>query len=369
MNPKIRITFVMPCDDLSGGNRVVAMYAKHLMARGHQVLVVNAARHHPTLMDRLRMLRKMDSAAWAIAVKYPPGHIELSGVPQRVLKQQGALTDADVPDADVIIATWWETVEYVARLSPAKGAKVYFIQHYEVFDYLPVARVKETWKLPFHKIAIAQWLADVAAKEFGDHDVSVVPNSVDLQHFQTASRGKQKTPTIGFVYSLIPWKGVDIALEAIKLAQQQVPALQVLAFGAWKVSENYPLPEQCQYVMTPDQSTIRDIYASCDAWLFASHSEGCGLPILEAMACRTPVIGVPSGVAPEYLADQCGILVKPEDPQDMSAAIVSVCNMSDSDWRSMSASAYKKVSAYDWDDATTLFENALCHAIYKKNEV
>lgn len=364
-NRKLHITFVMPADDLSGGNRVIAMYARQLMARGHQVLVVHCARSRLSVIDRLRMLRRRDPLAWARVVKYPPGHVEMSGVPRRVLKQPGPPSDDDVPDADIIIATWWETAEYVARLSPAKGTKVYFLQHYETFDYLPVRRVQETWKLPFHKIVIAQWLADVAAHEYGDHDVSVVPNSVDLQHFQTPPRGKQSTTTIGFVYSLIPWKGVDLALEAIRLARLEIPALQVLAFGATRVSSEHPLPEGCQYSMTPSQSKIRDIYASCDAWLFTSRSEGCGLPILEAMACRTPVIGVPSGVAPEFLADNRGVLVQPDDPIAMAKAIVSIGNMSDSDWQSMSQSAYKKISSYGWDDATDLFEAALRHAIDK----
>ena len=37
----MRITFLMPADDLTGGNRVVATYAGELEALGHQVLVVS----------------------------------------------------------------------------------------------------------------------------------------------------------------------------------------------------------------------------------------------------------------------------------------------------------------------------------------
>jgi len=44
------------------------------------------------------------------------------------------------------------------------------------------------------------------------------------------------------------------------------------------------------------------------------------LPILEAMACRTPVIGTPAGPAPELLGAGGGILVRPEDPADMAMA-------------------------------------------------
>ena len=39
----MRLTFLMPADDLTGGNRVVATYAKCLQNLGHDVLVVSNA--------------------------------------------------------------------------------------------------------------------------------------------------------------------------------------------------------------------------------------------------------------------------------------------------------------------------------------
>jgi hypothetical protein len=76
-------------------------------------------------------------------------------VESRVLETYSPITDKDICDADIIMATWWETAEWVAKLSPSKGTKVYFLQPYEALDYLPKGRVKSTWLLPMHKIAIA----------------------------------------------------------------------------------------------------------------------------------------------------------------------------------------------------------------------
>ena len=53
----MRITFMMPADDLTGGNRVVATYAKILRARGHEVQVVSNAPDRPTLREQWRALR------------------------------------------------------------------------------------------------------------------------------------------------------------------------------------------------------------------------------------------------------------------------------------------------------------------------
>ena len=57
-------------------------------------------------------------------------HFDYVGVPVHVLDRYRPVMDCDVPDGDVVIATWWETAEWVVELSSRKGAKAYFIQHY-----------------------------------------------------------------------------------------------------------------------------------------------------------------------------------------------------------------------------------------------
>ena len=87
------------------------------------------------------------------------------------------------------------------------------------------------------------------------------------------------------------------------------------------------------------------------------------MPILEAMACRTPVIGTPAGASPELLSRGGGILVKPEDAQDMARAIEQVHALPEADWRAMSDLAYATAAGYTWEDATNAFERGLTRAI------
>src|SRR5207253_2850014 len=136
----------------------------------------------------------------------------------------------------------------------------------------------------------------------------------------------------------------------------KLPNLYLKSFGATEIFDDLPLPPNTDYTRHPAQEKIRDIYAACDAWLFASRSEGFGLPILEAMACRTPVIATPAGAAPELLSRGGGILVKPEDPQEMARAIERVCAMDDASWRAMSDIAYRTATSYSWEDATPRLE-------------
>ena len=370
----MKITFVLPSLSLSGGMRVLSIYTELLQQRGHKILIVSTPPRQPTLIEQLKSLLR--GRGWESVPEKEESHFDKVDVELRVLETNRRITDLDVPDADIIMATWWETAESVAKLSNSKGAKVYFLQHYEAFDYIPKGRVEATWRLPMHKIAVAQWLADIARNEYGDLSVSLVPPTVDTKQFydpelrSKQQRSKQSVPTVGLYYSTTPWKGCDIALKAFSIAAKKIPNLRLVAFGSGETPPaDLPLPDNTEYIMSPTQDQLRESYSRCDAWLFSSRSEGFGLPIIEAMACGTPVIGTPAGAAPELLAGGGGILVKLEDPEDMALAIEQICQLSDAQWREMSEKALETVINYTWEDATDLFEAALYAARERQPEL
>ena len=148
--------------------------------------------------------------------------------------------------------------------------------------------------------------------------------------------------------------------------KKKIPNLCLVVFGIEEPSPDLPLPSGTEYICQPPQDQIKKLYAKCDAWLFGSRLEGFGRPILEAMACRTPVIGTPAGAAPELLKDGAGLLVKPENPEDMARAIEQICMLSDHQWQMMSDAAYAKAKGYTWDDAAQLCETAFHLAIERE---
>ncbi|MDD5226829.1 MAG: glycosyltransferase family 4 protein [Candidatus Omnitrophica bacterium] len=352
----MKISFVLPPDNLSGGMRVIATYAQKLKERGHSVFIAMPPRGPESLRQRIKSF--LTGKFWQKA-PFRQSFFDGLDAPRKVLEKYRRVKDKDLPDADVVIATWWETAEWVAGLSKSKGAKVYFIQHHEPHDYCPKDRVMATYLLPLHKITISKWLVDLMKTRYGDANVSLIFNSVDTKQFYAPPRAKQKTPTVGMMYSSIAWKGCDISLKAFSLAAQKIPNLRLFAFGNEAPSHDLSLPAGTHYFQQPAQKTIKNIYTQCDAWLFTSRNEGFGLPILEAMACRTPVIGTPAGAAPELLVSGGGILVKPEDPEDLARAIIRVCQEPEEEWKKMSEAAYKQATSYTWDDATVFFEQAL----------
>jgi glycosyltransferase involved in cell wall biosynthesis len=151
-----------------------------------------------------------------------------------------------------------------------------------------------------------------------------------------------------------------VAFAAYEQAARNIPGLHLHVFGEHPPAEPHHLPNGATFEPKPPQKRLAEIYASCDAWLFASRCEGFGLPVLEAMACRTPVIGTPTGVAPEAIGPaHAGLLVPPDDVHEMAIAIERVSRMKEVEWKTMSEAAYATAARYTWENAARAFESAL----------
>jgi glycosyltransferase involved in cell wall biosynthesis len=356
----VRIVFLLASADLAGGVRVVASYARLLQRRGHRVSVVSAPPREPPLRRRVKSF--LQGKGWT----QPPGpsHLDAPDIDHRQLERFRPVRDADVPDADVVVATWWRTVEWVAGLSPRKGARVHFVQGNDIeTPGQPEDRVLATWRIPMHRIVCSRWLERVARERYGVAGVAYVPNGVDTHFFDAPIRGKRELPTLGLVYSELAMKGCDVALEAIGAAARRIPGLRVVSFGSEPLPEGLALPAGSTFLLRPDQGLIPGIYASCDAWLWPSRREGFGLPILEAMACRTPVIASPAGAAPELLVEGGGVLLPGAEASSMADAIDRVFALDGPRWEALSARARAIAEAHDWNASALLFEAALQAAV------
>lgn len=356
----MRITFVLPPVGLSGGVRVVGIYAKALALRGHKVVLVSPP--HPMPKLRTRIWSALTGRGW---LKHEAqSHLDGSGLDHRVLESERPVGNADVPDGDVVIATWWETAEWVHQLSAEKGAKVYFVQHHEVFPHLPIARSQATYRMPMHKIVVARWLKKVMADTYGDVDVDVIPNSVDRhQFFPTGERSKQVIPTVGFLYSTVAFKGVNAALAALALVRKQVGELRILCFGSRLPHTDLPLPDNAEFHFAPAQQEIRGIYSRCDVWLTASRSEGFNLPAMEAMACGTPVVATRAGWPEEAIRNHSnGVLVDVDDVTALAEGIRNIISLSPADWKQMSDCALATARQGSWQASAEQFEHALQRA-------
>ncbi|MDC8754841.1 glycosyltransferase family 4 protein [Erythrobacter sp. sf7] len=360
----MKITFMLAANDFSGGCQVIVKIALLLQQRGHEVRLLCPKRtwRSPRVIIR-DFLKKGE-----LRLKDPQrGYADQLGQSLVYLRPQTPVRSTDVPEADVIIATWFETAHWVAALPARAGGKLYFMQDYGAPN-MPFERLVPTWRYPFVFVTLTNALAGMIRSENERAEIFVMKNAVSSSASQPLRRTRPKQPKIGFAYRSLSSKGMDLALAALKIAKDARPNLTVVCFGRQKPES---LPSFVEFAADPSDKERDEIYASCTAWLFPSLLEGFGLPIIEAMAVGTPVIATKAGAGPDIVVtSHNGILLDSFGPEEMAEAIIAMADQDDEHWARLSARAVESVSNYTWDDAVDIFETACFSAAStRSNEV
>jgi glycosyltransferase involved in cell wall biosynthesis len=77
-----------------------------------------------------------------------------------------------------------------------------------------------------------------------------------------------------------------------------------------------------------NEDMLADLYRSCEAFVFLSHEEGFGIPVIEAMACGAPVLTSNTTSLPEVGGGHTW-LVDPHDFEKAAALLVEVLKKND----------------------------------------
>jgi alpha-1,3-rhamnosyl/mannosyltransferase len=94
----------------------------------------------------------------------------------------------------------------------------------------------------------------------------------------------------------------------------------------------------------PDEQLAR-LYRGARCLAYPSLYEGFGLPIVEAMACGTPVV-TSAGGAPEEVAGGAAVLVDPRDPGAIAAGLEEASSRRDE----LVRLGLQRARAFDWEE-------------------
>lgn len=352
----MKIVFALSEIGLAGGTKIILEYADFLQRRGHDVICLFPRPKPLGLKSRLSRFKKVFRGVSQPALSPRSSHTWNKQITAIQGSAKGFLDLRDFPDADIVIATWWETAEWINVLPSSKGLKTYFVQDHEIFPYQPTDRVMATYRMSSRKIVVSKWLKEVLSVMYGATS-TVVSNGIDLDRFvppPTPSRGVE----VGFVWSSTPRKNCTMAIKALKSAKNSLPNLHATVFGNEPCPRALETLDWVEYHERPFQELIPEIYGKCALWLFPSLSEGFGLPILEALACGTPVIATSAGAAPDLINEKNGKLIMC-DSLEMSDAIVDFFQISPDVRATMSIAARETAGRWDWNDSAAQFETTI----------
>jgi glycosyltransferase involved in cell wall biosynthesis len=191
--------------------------------------------------------------------------------------------------------------------------------------------------------------------------VSVIPCGYDRRRFRPgidAGAVKRKhglDAYVLFVGNLFPHKNLPALFAAFERLAKRFPHSLVIA--GKKDPRYYPaLASQAAVIGEARRVRFLDyvppedlpaLYAGADAFVLPSLYEGFGLPVLESMACGTPVIASRAGSLPEAAGDGA-LLVEPIDVGALTAAIEAV--LGDSALREdLRRRGFAQVARFGWE--------------------
>jgi len=166
--------------------------------------------------------------------------------------------------------------------------------------------------------------------------ISVVYNAVDPGEFRQLPAQQQQSvidrydlPERFFlsIGSLEPRKNLKTVIEAMQLygGEEQ---LVIVGHAGWKSSDLYTTIEKnkqrIRLIGYVPEEELPVFYSAALATVYPSLYEGFGLPILESMACGTPVITSRNSSIPEVAGDVCILLEDPTDPEAVAGAMAEL---------------------------------------------
>lgn len=181
-------------------------------------------------------------------------------------------------------------------------------------------------------------------------NVYYIPNAIDINSLPTGSDLRYEKQII-FAGRLSKEKGILTILETIKELPSDIHLL-IIGSGPEEntVVEFTKNKENVHFLgYQPKEKTIPLIRGST-ALIQPSFAEGISATLLEAMACKTPIITTNIGGNKELLGNNnVGILIAPGDSKILLKKIVALVNDKNLQEK-ISASAYTEVQKYDWSN-------------------
>ena len=335
----LRITILCPHLRVAGGVRAILTYADRLARKGHDVELQVPARSVPR-------------AWWRNVRRAPPS---FAGDLAARVRWVGRWRASLLRDADVLVATAWQSAPVVAAAAARCGGKFYLVQHDESLYHGSPANVDATYRLPLRKIVISTWLRDVMRERFAaDAEVLVTPVDRALFHPVPDAARPSGSPRVLMLHHDYAWKGVADGMEAVARARSRGAEFVLVGFGVKTPRRSLPYDE---FHENPPQETLARLYSGCEIYLCPSWDEGLGMPAMEAMACGAALVTYDNGGCRDYARDgETALVARRRDVDDLAGRLARL--VADGALRRRIAGAGRELvtRSFDWDAAVVRLE-------------
>jgi glycosyltransferase involved in cell wall biosynthesis len=174
--------------------------------------------------------------------------------------------------------------------------------------------------------------------------------------------GLSQAPSVQYILytgSELPRKNIKILLRALALVRQQEPAVQLIKVGkangarfreqTIQIMQELGLTEAVHFYEDVPDSDLPLFYSAADVYVQPSFLEGFGFPVLEAMACGTPVVCSTAGSLPE-IAGNAARFFAPDDAQACATQVLELLGSRQLQ-EQMIEQGRARAAAFTWEQA------------------
>ncbi|MBC5628067.1 glycosyltransferase family 4 protein [Clostridium sp. NSJ-6] len=343
----MKINIIIPFTYLTGGIRVIFLYANYLSKKGYDVCVyvpMVAYKFNHNNIKRLKMslintIKRRSKVEWFNC------NFTIKLIPK--------INNLFLRNADRVIATAWPTAVDVSKLDKSKGEKVYLIQDYEIWSGDP-NEVDSTFNLPLNRIVITKTLQDLIKEKF-NADSTIIYNGLDENEFLLGEKVTNSTKNILMLYNEAENKGSIEGIEILKQIKEKYN-VNIKLFG---FKYGFNIPNQFEFYENPSREKLLSLYRESDIYVFPSKHEAWGLPVMEAMANKCAVVGNNVGCLKEIATDNLNsLLIENCNYKDMKFKIEGLLNDNEK-LKKIQDNGYELAKKFKWINSFEKFESFL----------
>jgi glycosyltransferase involved in cell wall biosynthesis len=176
-----------------------------------------------------------------------------------------------------------------------------------------------------------------------DGRIRVIPNGIDDFYMvekepKNYFKNGKRDPLVLFVGRLIEKKNIHVLINAIARLKKKFPRIRLLVAGEGPYKKELvnqvrrlDLIKSVNFLGYVDDTY--SLYKMCDCFVLPSKTEGMPIALLEAMACKLPIIASAVGSVPKIVTHEVdALLIEPDNEEELYQAL----------WRLLSNPLLKK---------------------------
>lgn len=235
--------------------------------------------------------------------------------------------------------------------------------------YMLKLNVKKACKSADKIITISHFSKNEIMKYLGveDKKIEIMPIGVDFNIFKVYNdtekinliKKKYGIDRDYFLYlgTLEPRKNIVRMIDAYAMLKKEIyniPKFVIAGRKGWMYDEifesvkKHGIEKDIIFTGYVEENEVPILMNGAKAFLFVSLYEGFGMPVLEAMACGTPVITSNVASMPEVIGN-CGVLVNPMSTEEIKNGMRKIIE-NKIETEKMKESALERCKSFTWEN-------------------